>query len=112
LSLDVGGVAVFMMDRNSWNAQRSGRCLSTVFSVHNCQRFVVQSVRITRNVAQFGGGLFVTHPRSVDLVCLSNNSNTRISLHEVMSTRLSQNGDSNTTLDLSCGDISDNKIMV
>lgn len=103
-----------MTNRNSWNAQRSGRCLSTIFSVHNCQRFVVQNVRVTRNLAQFGGGIFVTHPRSIDLVCLSNNSSIRRSLHEAMSTRLSQNGEFefDAIEDLSCGYISDNEIIV
>jgi len=108
----IGGVALFIKACNSWNARPSRKCVPRRFSVFSCQTFLFQNVRITRNRAEFGGGLFVTSPWSIDLTCDLENSSDRKNLQDVMSRRMTETRNLDFRKDLFCTDIHDNEISV
>eukprot|EP00210_Caulerpa_lentillifera_P004282 g4085.t1 len=106
-----GGVGVYMQN-SSWNNEMHDHCVSRTFTVYTCQRFFFENVNITRNAAEYGGGLFVTNPESIGIVCDSNNSpNGAKTLHEVTYMRMTQNRTLDFVSELFCTDIHDNKIL-
>ena len=63
----VGGGASIHFAEMFWNNGARNSCYPIMFGVDLCQRFYLSQVRVTRNKAEYGAGLFTTHPEYIHL---------------------------------------------